>query len=311
MAPKVDPRNRELRFYINGKFVGRDQAALSLMDAGFLHGKQIWSSPRLIDGHIFRLWDHLAKIRHGAEMIHCPKIPRDEEFIAAIRATLVENKMHTGVHVRILMTPGNQVTASMDIGAVIDWQGNPSEPTIIVMPEYRDMVYDASAGVTLITSRFKRPGPDVVDKTIHDNNQNDSARACHEAKKAGATAAVMFDTEGYLAEAHASHMAIVKDGALATPLVRCCPPGVTRRVILELCEANGIAAREADITPDDLAAADEVFLMGTMSGPVGAIELDGRVIGDGRVGELTRRISGLYAAALRDPSQGYDIFAEA
>lgn len=309
MGQDPDSRNRDVLSYVAGQFVHQYEPAVPLFDSGFLHGKLVWSAPRLVRGRIFRLQDHLDKIRHSAEVNHFPIIPSHDEFIEAIRATLIKNNMTDGVHMRVVLTAGDQITASTDLAAVINWDGTLSKPRIIIMPEYRDMVYDAAKGITLMTSSFRRPGPDMVDQSSHDNNQNASSRALFEAKHAGKTSSLMYDEESFLAEAPASHVAIVKDGTLRTPYVRCCPLGVTRKVILELCNANGIPAQEADITPDEVRGADEAFLMGTMSGPVGAIELDGRPVGNGKVGSVTLRLYELYNQALVDPSQGYDILA--
>lgn len=309
MGQEPDPRNKEILSYLDGQFVRQYQPAVPLFDSGFLHGKLVWSAPRLVRGRMFRLQEHLDKIRDSAELNHFPIIPPHDEFIDAIRETLIKNNMTDGVHVRVVLTAGDQITASMDLGAVINWDGTLSKPRIIIMPEYRDMVYDAANGISLMTSSFKRPSPDTVDQTSHDNNQNASWRALHEAKQAGKTSSLMYDPNGFLAEAPASHVAIIKSGMLRTPHVRCCPPGVTRKVILELCNSNGIPAEEADITPDEVRVADEIFLMGTMSGPVGAVEIDGRAVGRGKVGDVTLRLYELYKQALVDPSQGFDIFA--
>ncbi len=311
MGLNCDPRNREILSYVGGRFARQYEAAVPLFDAGFLHGKLVWSAPRLVGGRIFHLLDHLDKIRHSAEINHFPVIPPHDEFIAAIREVLVKNNMKDGVHVRVVLTAGDQISASMDLAAVINWDGSPSDPRIIIMPEYREMVFDAANGITLMTSSFKRPGPDMVNQASHDNNQNASSRALYEAKKSGTTSSLMYDDMSFLAEAPSSHVAIIKDGTLRTPHVRCCPPGVTRTVILDLCRANGIPAEEADITRDETRDADEVLLMGTMSGPVGAVELDGRPIGHGRVGRVTLRLSDLYSRALVDPSHGYDILVGA
>ena len=304
----TDPRNKHVKHYINGRFVSQYEAAIPLFDAGFLHGKQVWSAPRLINNHIFRFQDHLDKIRHSAEINFFPDIPSDEVIIDAVRETLAYNQMNDGVHVRILVTPGTQVTASMDLAAIIDWQGEPSEPQVIVMPEYRGGVYDSQAGIGLVTSSFKRPGPDTVDQTSHDNNQNASSRALAEAKRLGATSALMYDPEGYLAEAPASHVAIVKDGRFLTPHVRCCPPGVTRQVLLEACVTLGIESCEADLTPEAIEEADEIMLLGTMSGPVGAVSLDQKTVGSGVVGPVTQRLQHQYQQMLIDPHHGYPIF---
>ena len=303
-----DSRNAQVEHYIDGRFVSRTQAALPIFDSGFLHGKQVWSAPRLVQGRLFRLQDHLDKIRHSAELNYWPLIPSDEQIIAAVRDTLVHNSMYDGVHVRIMLTAGDQITASMDIAAVCDEFGKPSAPRIIVAPEYRDAVYNTEGGIQAITSRLKRPGPDMVDQRSHDNNQNASSRACVEARQAGVTTALMYDAQGYLAEAFASHAAIVKDNQLLTPFVRACPEGVTRKVILELCAEAGIDAMEADITQADVSTADEVMVLGTMSGPVAVVAIDDELVRGGTIGPLTRRLSSLYLRTQQDPAQGFEIF---
>ena len=303
-----DSRNAQVEHYIDGRFVSRTQAALPIFDSGFLHGKQVWSAPRLVQGRLFRLQDHLDKIRHSAELNYWPLIPSDEQIIAAVRDTLVHNSMYDGVHVRIMLTAGDQITASMDIAAVCDEFGKPSAPRIIVAPEYRDAVYNTEGGIQAITSRLKRPGPDMVDQRSHDNNQNASSRACVEARQAGVTTALMYDAHGYLAEAFASHAAIVKDNQLLTPFVRACPEGVTRKVILELCAEAGIDAMEADITQADVSTADEVMVLGTMSGPVAVVAIDDELVRGGTIGPLTRRLSSLYLRTQQDPAQGFEIF---
>jgi len=132
-------------------------------------------------------------------------------------------------------------------------------------------VYDAVQGEKAILSqKYKRPSAAFADQTIHSNNQIHSSLACDEAADAGVAAAIMLDADGFLAETHASHIAIVKDGVLYTPHVKCCPPGVTRRVLLEICaehEGDVVSgAFEDDIVADRLFEADEVMILGTMSG---------------------------------------------
>jgi branched-chain amino acid aminotransferase len=308
MGQTLDPRNRTVLNWVDGKFIPRFDPAIPIYDSGLMHGKLVWSSPRLVRGRIFRLMDHLNKIHHSAELNFWPRIPSNDEIIAAIRATLIKNDMKDGVHIRIMLTAGNQLTASMDIAAVVDDDGQPSVPRIIIAPEYRAAVYDPN-GIRAITSSLLRAGPETVDQRSHDNNQNASARACREAKQRGVTTALMYDAQGFLAEAFASHAAIIRDGKLLTPHVRCCPEGVTRRVILELCAGNGVDAEAADISKADVHAADELFIMGTMSGPVAVTELDGRQVGDGKIGPVTSRLYELYRAATLDPDQSYPILA--
>lgn len=308
MRHPFDPRNRNVLNWVDGEFIPRFDPAVPVYDSGLMHGKLVWSSPRLIRQRVFRLMDHLRKIRHSAELNFWQRIPADEEMIAAIRATLLKNDMKDGVHIRVMLTAGNQLTASMDIATVVDHEGRPSRPRIIIAPEYRTPVYDAG-GISAMTSSFRRAGPETVDQRSHDNNQNASARACYEAKKQCVTTALMYDAQGFLAEAFASHVAIVSNGRLFTPRIRCCPEGVTRRVILELCSTNGIDAEEADISSTQVQDADELFIMGTMSGPVAVTTLDGHPVGDGQVGPLTNRLYELYATAVLDENQSYPILA--
>jgi branched-chain amino acid aminotransferase len=306
MGQTLDPRNRTVLNWVDGTFIPRFDPAVPVYDSGLMHGKLIWSSPRLVRRRIFRLANHLDKIRHSAELNFWPQIPSHDQIIDAVRATLIKNGMEDGVHIRIMLTAGNQLTASMDIATVISDDGQPSAPRIIIAPEYRSAVYDVN-GISAITSSFLRAGPETVDQRSHDNNQNASARACHEAKQQGTTTALMYDAQGFLAEAFASHAAIIRDGQLFMPRVRCCPEGVTRQVILELCSANGIDAQEADISKAEVQAADELFIMGTMSGPVAVTELDGRPVGDGKIGPVTRGLYDLYGNAILDPDQSYPI----
>jgi len=312
LSPTVDPRNAAIKHYVDGTFVSRTEAALPLFDSGFLHGKQVWSAPRLVNGRLFRLQDHLDKIRHSAQLNLWPLIPDDKQIIDAVRETLLRNSMRDGVHVRIMLTAGTQITASMDIASVCDEFGQPSSPRIIIAPEYRDAVYHSQfgpgGGIAAMTSTLLRPGPDMVDQRSHDNNQNASSRACSEAKSAGVTTSLMYDGEGFLAEAFASHAAIVKNNRLLTPFVRACPDGVTRKVVLELCATLGIAAEEANLTREQVRDADELMILGTMSGPVPVLSLDGAPVGEGSAGALTQQLTKSYVAELNNPAQGFDIF---
>jgi branched-chain amino acid aminotransferase len=314
MAYKIDERNKEIFAIVDDVIVPRAQATVPIWDSGFLHGKQIWSSPRLVNGKIFRLQDHLDKMSHGIRAMNCRNVPEDQVFIDAIRKVLIANKMQgaTGVHIRIIYTPGTQVTASMNMRAVVNWDGTPAPPRIIVMPEWRGMetVYDTVKGEKAILSKYRRPSPEFADQRIHCNNQIHSSLACDEAMYAGVAAAMMLDADGYLAEAHASHMAIVKDGVLYTPHVRCCPPGVTRKVILDICEANDIEAHEDDIVAARMFDADEVMVMGTMSGPIAITHVDDKSIGSGEIGPVTKRLKVLYNEAMIKEENLFDIFAE-
>lgn len=252
-------------------------------------------------------------MQHGIKAMGCPVVPTDQDFIDAMAKILIANKMQdaTGVHIRIVFTPGTQVTASMNMKAVVGWDGEPVPPRIIVMPEWRGMgtVYDMVNGEKAIVSKYRRPGALYADQTIHSNNQIHSSLACTEACEANVAAALMFDADGFLAETHASHMAIVKNGVFYTPHVRCCPPGVTRKLLLEICRANGIEAHEDDINSERLFDADEVMVMGTMSGPIAITHVDDKPIGNAQFGQVTRELKVLYDKALYAEENLFDIYA--
>jgi branched-chain amino acid aminotransferase len=171
---------------------------------------------------------------------------------------------------------------------------NQSGPTLIVLAEHKAPVY-AKTGLTLITSKMRRPPPEILDPRIHHANLLNSILAKIEANNAGPDDALMLDTRGFVAETNATHIFIVRDGHVATPHVLACPEGITRATVLEICAANEILHREADLTLDDVYAAEEMFCTGTMGELAGVIRLDGRTIGNGEIGPLTRRLSELFA----------------
>jgi branched-chain amino acid aminotransferase len=195
--------------------------------------------------------------------------------------------MRDGVHIRLTLTRGVKITSGMDPRL------NQSGPTLIVLAEHKPPVY-AKTGLTLITSKFRRPPPEILDPRIHHANLLNSILAKIEANNAGADDALMLDTRGFIAETNATHIFIVRHGELFTPLVLACPEGITRATVLEICRANAISRNECDLTLDDLYRADELFCTGTMGELAGVVKVDGRVIGRGEIGQLTKRLSDFY-----------------
>jgi branched-chain amino acid aminotransferase len=288
MLQKYDERNRNLLININGALKHRDEAGISPFDSAVQGGDAVWEGLRLYDGRIFKLHEHLVRLRKSAEALSFAEIPSDEEVIEQIKRTLAANHMRDGVHIRLTLTRGLKVTSGMDPRL------NRSGPTLIVLAEHKAPVYDRS-GLSLITSSIRRPPPEILDPRIHHANLLNSILAKIEANNAGADDALMLDTRGFVAETNATHVFIVRGGELATSFVRACPEGITRATVLEICAANGIACREADLTLEDVYAAGEMFCTGTMGELAGVTQIDGRTIGSGEVGPMTKRLSDLYA----------------
>jgi branched-chain amino acid aminotransferase len=283
-----DERNRDLVVSVAGKLTHRDRAAVSPFDSAVQGGDAVWEGLRVYDGKIFRLDAHLARLRSSARALAFEQIPSDEEITDEIRRTLAANGMRDGVHVRLTLTRGVKITSGMDPRL------NRSGPTLIVLAEYKEPVYDAS-GITLITASVRRPAPDCLDPKIHHNNLLPSILAKIEANVAGADDAVMLDHRGFVAETNATHVFLVTGGTLATPTTVSCPEGITRRAVLDLAASAGIASRTGDYTLPELYTADEVFVTGTMGGLAPVVRVDGRVIGDGTPGPVTKRLTALYA----------------
>jgi branched-chain amino acid aminotransferase len=292
MLQKYDERNRDLLININGELKHRDHAGISPFDSAVQGGDAVWEGLRLYKGRIFKLHEHLVRLRNSARALSFAEIPADEEIIEQIRRTLAANKMTDGVHIRLTLTRGVKITSGMDPRL------NQSGPTLIVLAEHKAPVY-AKTGLSLITSSIRRPPPEVLDSRIHHANLLNSILAKIESNNAGADDALLLDLRGFVAETNATHIFIVRGGEVVTSFVRACPEGITRATVLEICTANQISCSEADIPLRDVYAADEVFCTGTMGELAGVITVDGRTIGDGKVGPTTRRLTEAYVARTR------------
>ena len=288
MLQQFNEKNRDLLININGAVVHRDKAGVSPFDSAVQGGDAVWEGLRLYNGRIFKLNEHLARLRRSADALAFTETPPNEKIINEIRRTLVANGMRDGVHIRLTLTRGPKITSGMDPRL------NQSGPTLIVLAEHKAPVYDKT-GLALITSSIRRPPPEILDPQIHHANLLNSILAKIEANKAGADDALMLDLRGFVAETNATHIFIVRGGKLATSRVLACPEGITRATVLEICATESISCLETDLTLDDLYAADEVFCTGTMGELAGVVKVDSRIIGSGEVGPLTSRLSDLYA----------------
>src|SRR5437879_4559631 len=298
MLQQFNVKNRDLIVNINGQLIHRDKAGVSPFDSAVQGGDAVWEGLRLYDGRIFKLHEHLVRLRKSAEALSFAEIPPNEWLIEQIKRTLVANEMRDGVHIRLTLTRGAKITSGMDPRL------NQSGPTLIVLAEFKAPVY-AKTGLSLITSKIRRPPPEILDPQIHHANLLNSILAKIEADNAGADDALMLDTNGFVAETNATNVFIVRKGDLATSRVVACPEGITRATVIEICAAAKIRCVEADLSPVDVYGADEMFCTGTMGELAGVIQLDNRLLGDGQVGPITKRLSELYAQ--RSSSEGVQV----
>ena len=305
MLQKFDERNRDLIVNINGRLMHRDKAGISPFDSAVQGGDAVWEGLRLYGGRIFKLYEHLDRLERSARALSFAGIPSREKIIDEIKRTLAANKMRDGVHIRLTLTRGVKITSGMDPRL------NQSGPTLIVLAEYKAPVY-TKTGLTLITSKIRRPSPDILDARIHHANLLNSILAKIEANNADADDALMLDTRGFVAETNATHVFIVRNsdksrasGDLATSRVVACPEGITRATVMEICAADKIRCIETDLSVVDVYGADEMFCTGTMGELAAVVKIDNRVISDGKLGPVTKRLSDLYAQ--RTAGQGTQV----
>ena len=288
MLQKFDPRNRDLIVNINGRLVHRDEAGVSPFDSVVQGGDAVWEGLRLYNGRIFKLTEHLDRLRHSALALAFSEIPSHEAITDEIRRTLAANQMTDGVHIRLTLTRGVKITSGMDPRL------NQSGPTLIVLAEFKPPVYDKS-GLSLCTSSVRRFRPDCLDPKIHHNNLLQSILAKIEANASGADDALMLDDRGFVAETNATHVFLVTRGVVETSRTVACPEGITRATVLDLCADGGIPHAERDISQAEVYRADELFCTGTMGELAPVIQVDGRTIGAGETGPVTSQLSARFA----------------
>ena len=299
MRQGFNEKNRDLVININGDLLPRAQARVSVFDSAVQGGDAVWEGLRLYDGKIFRLVEHLDRLEASAKALAFVEIPSRETIIEESRRTLEANDMRDGVHIRLTLTRGEKITSGMDPRL------NQSGPTLIVLAEHKLPVYDRS-GLSLITSSIRRFPPDCLDPKIHHANLIQSILAKIEANVAGADDALMLDTGGFVAETNATHVFIVDNGTVSTSHTNACPEGVTRQTVIDLCRENDIRHEVRNISMTEVYSADEVFCTGTMGELAAVTRVDGRTIGDGSVGPLTRRLSEHFGDLVK--VSGYEIF---
>ena len=297
MLQRRNPANDRLIVNIDGRLVSRDEAAVSPFDSSVQNGDAVWEGLRLYDGRIFRFQAHLDRLRRSAAMLSYRGFPSDETLVAEVSRTLVANRMQDGVHVRLTVSRGLKYTSGLDPRI------NDAGCSFFILAEHKPPVFDNASGIRLVTARQRRPFADVLDQHIHSCNQLTSILAKLEANAAGADDAVLLDPAGMLAETSAAHVFLVRSGRVLTSTTRACPEGITRAVVLEICREIGIAVEERDVPAVELAAAEEMFVTGTMGEITPVASLDGRTFGD-VPGKVTSLVAERFRQRTRDPAEG-------
>ena len=292
----ADPRNDGVLVYVNGEFVPRDEARVSIFDSGFVLGDGVWEGLRLVQGRIISLDAHLDRLYEGATSIALDVGLTRDELTRAVLDTLAKNAMTDGAHVRLMVTRGVKRTVNQDPRFVI------GKATIVIVAEWKTPKPESKArGLSLFTSTFRTSGPDVFDLRLNSHSRLNFIQALLQAIDAGADEALMLDPHGFVASCNSTNFFVVRDGELWTSTGRYNFKGITRRHVLELARANGVAVRELDFTLAEAYAAAESFATGTLGGVTPVTRIDGRTIGDGKPGPLTARIAAWYESETHAP----------
>jgi branched-chain amino acid aminotransferase len=294
-----DERNENVLVYINGEFYRREEAKISVFDSGFLVGDGIWEGIRLHEGEFAFLDLHLDRLLEGAKAIDLDVGMTREELAAAMHETVRRNGMQTGVHVRLMVTRGDKKTPSQDPRLAV------GGPNVVIIAEHK--IADPGVkerGIRLFTSTVRRPPPDTLDQRLNCHSKLHEVIALLQALKAGADEALMLDPTGAVATCNATNFFIVRRGEVWTSTGHYSLNGITRRIVIGLCLAENVPVFERSFSLTDVYGADEAFVTGTFGGMTPVTEVDGRTIGAGERGELTARLTELYAEAVAGATGG-------
>ncbi len=286
---KHDDRNENIFINVNGLFLRRNDAKISVFDSGYLVGDGIWEGIRLTKGRLIFLEDHLNRLWQAAKATSIQFPYSKEELTAIIYQTLEKNNMEDGVHVRIMITRGIKKTPSQDPRLTI------SGPNLVVIPEYK-IADDASkvTGLKLFTSTIRRGSPDYLDPKLNCHSKLHEVQALIQAIEAGADEALMLDIHGFVSTCNSTNFFMIKNGTVITSTDQYCMNGITRQKIIEICKENQIPIIEKNFSLYDVYDADESFVTGTFAGISPVISIDGRIIENKSNIKISATLSSLY-----------------
>ena len=284
MLQLFNPKNTTILVHVGGQLVPRDEAKVSVFDSSVQGGDAVWEGLRVYKGGIFCLDRHLDRLEASAHALAFSHIPKREEVRSAIFETLKANGMSDETHIRLTLTRGEKVTSGMDPRL------NTKGSCLIVLAEWKPLVYDNTSGIRVISSSQRRNNPQFLDSKIHHNNLLNNIIAKIQANVAGADAAVMLDHQGFVAELNDTNLFMIKDGKTFTPFADACLHGITRGLVIDICKEISIPVEERNLSLTEFYTADEVFACGTMGELTPVTEIDGRKIINRSGKKTTERI---------------------
>ncbi len=282
-----DARNQNIKIYVNGDIVHRDDAKVSVYDSGFMLGDGIWEGLRLYNGKWAFISEHMDRLFEAAKAIDLTIDMERGQVIAALEATRLANGMQHDTHARLMITRGLKAKPFQHPSL------SRSGPTTVIICEHSTP--SIPRPIRLATVPHMRGLPMTQDPKLNSHSKLNCILACIAATKAGADEALMLDVNGFVNTTNACNFFIVRKGEVWTSSGDYCMNGITRQKVIDLCRREGIPVFERNFSLVDTYGADEAFLTGTFGAQTPVSTLDGRKIGTGKLGPVTARLRGLYS----------------
>ena len=288
----IDKRNENIIVYIDGEFHLRSEAKISVMDSGYLLGDGVWEGIRLHKNVLLHLDQHLNRLYEGASSIAMNIELTKNEMKLALERTIEKNNMSSDVHIRLIVSRGLKLTPYQHPKVTI------GRPTVVIIPEYKIPSNSIKLdGITLGTVKTIRDHR-VQDPKINSLSKHNCIAACIEADKLGVDEGLMLDQYGYVSTCNSTNFFIVYNSEVWTSTGEYCLNGVTRGNIIKICKANDVKVFEKNFLLDDVYLAQEVFVTGTFAGVIPVKSVDGFIVGDGKIGPLTKMLQDWYANSI-------------
>ncbi|MEC8039129.1 MAG: D-amino acid aminotransferase [Pseudomonadota bacterium] len=281
-----DARNEEILIYLNGKIVPKAEAVVSVYDSGFMLGDGIWEGLRLYNNTWAFLDDHMDRLFEASLAVDLDIGMTREQVISALLETQKANVMTHDAHARLMITRGLKVRPFQHPSL------SQTGPTVAIIMEHSKP--SIPRPIRLATVPHQRGLPMTQDPKLNSHSKLNCILACIAAEKAGADEALMLDVHGFVNTTNACNFFIVRKGEVWTSTGDYCMNGITRQKVIDLCRANGIPVHERNYSLVDTYGADEAFLTGTFGAQTPVGDIDGRQIGDGQMGPMTKKIRALY-----------------
>jgi len=287
-----DQRNRDIKIYVNGDIVHRDEARVSVYDSGFMLGDGMWEGMRLYNGVWTFFEEHMDRLFDSCKAVSLDIGMTRDDIANALQRTADANGMTNDVHCRLMVTRGMKAKPFQHPSL------SRSGPTVVIIMEHSKAVdrtsESASRGIRLASVPQVRGLPHSQDAKFNSHSKLNCVIACLQAESAGADEALMLDPHGFVNTTNACNFFIVRKGEVWTSSGDYCMNGVTRQKVIDLCRDNSIPVFEKNYSLYQAYGADEAFLTGTFGAQTPVYSIDGKQIGDGQAGEMTKKIRNLY-----------------